>query len=138
VRYSQLLPMLGVQPFLGRLFIPEEDRPGGNTVAVLSYGCWKEKFGGDPAAIGKTIRQTANLAEFTIVGVLPDFEFATVNFHSCHEDVNRAGWLLIYAIHGPSLQFHGSASTQCINDVLHGAGRIRANARLTSPRTRDE
>ena len=73
--------MLGVQPFLGRLFTPEEDRPGGNTVAVLSYGCWKEKFGGDPAAIGKTIRRTANDAEFTIIGVLPaDFKFATENF----------------------------------------------------------
>ena len=53
---ASFFPMLGVQPFLGRLFTPEEDRPGGNTVAVLSYGCWKEKFGGDRAAIGKTIR----------------------------------------------------------------------------------
>jgi predicted permease len=78
---ASFFPMLGVQPFLGRLFTPEEDRPGGNTVAVLSYGCWKEKFGGDPAAIGKTIRRTANDAEFTIIGVLPpDFKFATESF----------------------------------------------------------
>ena len=46
--------------------------------------------------------------------------------------------LLVTAIRDPSLQFHGSASTQRINDVLHEAGRIRANVRLTSPRTRDE
>ncbi len=78
---ASFFPMLGVQPFLGRLFTPEEDRPGGNPVALLSYGCWKEKFGGDPAAIGKTIRRTANDAEFTIIGVLPpDFKFATENF----------------------------------------------------------
>ena len=78
---ASFFPMLGVQPFLGRLYTPEEDRPGGNTVAVLSYGCWKEKFGGDPAAIGRTIRRTANDAEFTIIGVLPpDFKFATENF----------------------------------------------------------
>jgi predicted permease len=78
---ASFFPMLGVQPFLGRLFTPEEDRPGGNTVAILSYGCWKEKFGGDPTAIGKTIRRTANDAEFTIIGVLPpDFKFATENF----------------------------------------------------------
>ncbi|HXA65869.1 MAG TPA: ABC transporter permease [Bryobacteraceae bacterium] len=78
---ASFFPMLGVQPFLGRLSTPEEDRPGGNTVAVLSYGCWKEKFGGDPAAIGKTIRRTANDAEFTIIGVLPaDFKFATEDF----------------------------------------------------------
>jgi predicted permease len=78
---ASFFPMLGVQPFLGRLFTPDEDRPGGNTVAVLSYGCWKEKFGGDPAAIGKIIRRTANDAEFTIIGVLPpDFKFVTENF----------------------------------------------------------
>jgi predicted permease len=78
---ASFFPMLGVQPFLGRLFTPEEDRPGANTVAVLSYGCWREKFGGDPAAIGKTIRRTANDAEFTIIGVLsPDFKFATEDF----------------------------------------------------------
>jgi predicted permease len=78
---ASFFPMLGVQPFLGRLFTPEEDLPGGNPVVVLSYGCWKEKFGGDPAAIGKTIRRTANDAEFTIIGVLPaDFKFATEDF----------------------------------------------------------
>ncbi len=78
---ASFFPMLGVQPFLGRLFTSEEDRPGGNTVAVLSYGCWKERFGGDPAAIGKVVRRTANDAEFTIIGVLPpDFKFATENF----------------------------------------------------------
>jgi predicted permease len=78
---ASFFPMLGVQPFLGRLFTPDEDRPGGNTVAILSYGCWKEKFGADPTAIGKTIRRTANDAEFTIIGVLPqDFKFATENF----------------------------------------------------------
>jgi predicted permease len=78
---ASFFPMLGVQPFLGRLFTPEEDGPGGNPVAILSYGCWKEKFGGDPTAIGKTIRLTANDAEFTIIGVLPpDFKFATENF----------------------------------------------------------
>ena len=78
---ASFFPMLGIQPFLGRLFTLEEDHPGGNPVAVLSYGCWKEKFGGDPAAIGKTIRRTANDGEFTIIGVLPpDFKFATENF----------------------------------------------------------
>ena len=78
---ASLLPMLGVKPFLGRLFTPEEDRLGGNPVALLSYGCWKQYFGGDPGAIGKTIHRTANDAEFTIVGVLPaDFKFATEQF----------------------------------------------------------
>jgi predicted permease len=78
---ADFFPMLGVKPFLGRLFMPEEDRLGGNPVAVLSYGCWKQHFGGDPTAIGKSVRRTANDVEFTIVGVLPaDFKFATEDF----------------------------------------------------------
>ena len=78
---ASFFPMLGVKPFLGRLFTPEEDRLGGNPVALLSYGCWKQYFGGDPGAIGKTIHRTANDAEITIVGVLPaDFQFATEQF----------------------------------------------------------
>ncbi|MBA0088691.1 MAG: ABC transporter permease, partial [Acidobacteria bacterium Pan2503] len=78
---ASFFPMLGLKPFLGRLFTPEEDRLGGNPVAVLSYSCWKQYFGGDPGAIGKTIHRTANDAEFTIVGVLPaDFKFATEQF----------------------------------------------------------
>ena len=78
---TSFFPMLGVKPFLGRLFTPEEDRTGGSPVAVLSYGCWKQYFGGDPGTIGKTIHRTANDAEFTIVGVLPaDFKFATEQF----------------------------------------------------------
>ena len=78
---ASFFPMLGVKPFLGRLFRREEDRLGGNLVAVLSYGCWRQYFGGDPAAIGKSIRRTANDAEFRIVGVLPpDFKFATEQF----------------------------------------------------------
>lgn len=78
---ASFFSMLGVKPFLGRFFTSEEDRPGGNPVAVLSYGCWKQNFGGDPAAIGKPIRRTANDVEFTIIGVLPpDFRFATEDF----------------------------------------------------------
>jgi predicted permease len=74
-------PMLGVQPMIGRLFTAEEDRQGGAQVAVLSYGCWKEHFGGDPAVLGKTVRRTANDGEFTIIGVLPEgFKFATDDF----------------------------------------------------------
>lgn len=78
---ASFFPMLGVKPFLGRFFTSEEDRPGGNPVAVLSYSCWKQHFGGDLGAIGKSVRRTANDAEFTIIGVLPpDFRFATEDF----------------------------------------------------------
>jgi putative ABC transport system permease protein len=69
-----VFPMLGVAPALGRCFLPEDDRPGAPRTALLSYGFWQRKFGGDPAVIGRTI--TVNTEPSTIVGVLPrDFRF---------------------------------------------------------------
>src|SRR5215471_2326130 len=50
---ANLLPMLGIEPLHGRLFLEEEDRPGANKVAVLSYGLWQRRFGGDPGLVGR-------------------------------------------------------------------------------------
>ncbi len=63
-------PLLGVQPVLGRNFLPEEDRPGGAPVVLLSYGYWQKHFAGRadvdrPAADAR--RQTA----YSVIGVLP-------------------------------------------------------------------
>jgi len=64
-----LFPLLGVQAMMGRTFLPEEDRPGGPPVAILSHAFWKRRFGGDPAVIGKALTLDANT--YTVVGVLP-------------------------------------------------------------------
>jgi putative ABC transport system permease protein len=67
---ATFLPTLKVTPALGRNFLDEEDRPGGNTrVVLLSDGLWRRAFGADPAAVGRTI--TLNSQPYTIVGVLP-------------------------------------------------------------------
>ena len=67
---ATFLPTLQVTPILGRNFLDEEDRPGGNTrVVILGHGFWQRAFGGDPGAIGKTM--TLNAQPYTIVGVLP-------------------------------------------------------------------
>src|SRR5919202_6476641 len=50
---ASLLPMLGARPVLGRLFTMQEDAPGAPGVAVLSYALWRERFGGQPDAIGR-------------------------------------------------------------------------------------
>jgi predicted permease len=64
--------MLGAKPFIGRLFLPQEDLPGQPVTAVLSYGFWKAKFGGNPSILGTTL--TLNGKQATIVGVLvPSF-----------------------------------------------------------------
>jgi predicted permease len=62
--------VLGVTPALGRGFLPEEDRvPGERLVTVLSHGFWQRRLGGDPAAVGRTVR--LNGSAFTVVGVAP-------------------------------------------------------------------
>ncbi|HYG34895.1 MAG TPA: ABC transporter permease, partial [Clostridia bacterium] len=63
-------PLLGVQPRLGRMFLPEEDQStGAQPVVVISEGLWQRRFGGDPAIVGRSLE--ANRTALTIVGVAP-------------------------------------------------------------------
>ncbi|HEY6389461.1 MAG TPA: ABC transporter permease, partial [Candidatus Acidoferrum sp.] len=69
---SNLLEMLGAKPLLGRLLLPEDDKPGKADVAILSERVWKMLFSSDPGIIGKTIVLNGN--PFIVAGVLqPDF-----------------------------------------------------------------
>ncbi|MDH3272495.1 MAG: ABC transporter permease [Gemmatimonadota bacterium] len=63
-----------VRPALGRGFRDEEATPGNNSVVVLSYGLWSQRFGSDPDVLGTAIRLDGE--PFTVVGVMPPrFEF---------------------------------------------------------------
>jgi len=66
---SNLLPMLGARPALGRLFVSEEDKAGAAGVAVLNHGTWMRRYGGDRAVLGRGL--TLNGQPYRIVGVLP-------------------------------------------------------------------
>jgi putative ABC transport system permease protein len=67
---ANLFPLLGVEPALGRSFLEEEDRPGGERVVVLSHGLWKRRFGSNPGILGEKI--TLNMQPYTVVGVMPE------------------------------------------------------------------
>ncbi len=62
--------VLGIQPLLGREFLPEDDQPGAPDIAVITEGLWEERWGRDPGVLDQTIR--LNARPFTIVGVLPE------------------------------------------------------------------
>ncbi len=62
-------PLLGVQPILGRGFVADEETPGRDTVALISYGLWQRRFGSDPSLPGRMIN--VNGRSFQIIGVLP-------------------------------------------------------------------
>jgi predicted permease len=66
---SNLLPLLGVQPMLGRNFTDADAQKGAADVVVLSYEGWQTFFAGDPKAVGQTLRIGGE--PVTIIGVLP-------------------------------------------------------------------
>lgn len=65
---STLLTMLGAKPLLGRILLPDEDKPGRPMVAILSYGAWQRLFNGDANIVGKSITMSGKA--LTVVGVL--------------------------------------------------------------------
>ena len=93
-----LFPLLRARPALGRLFGPEEDRPGAGRSVVLSWGLWKRRFGGDASAVGRAV--AINGKPFTVAGVMPaGFALAGSEGEAwvpMEPDPNGRGW------HGPN------------------------------------
>jgi predicted permease len=65
---ADLFQLLGVQPRLGRTFLPNEDEPG-NQVVILSHELWQRRFGADRGIIGRTV--TLDGKQFQVIGVMP-------------------------------------------------------------------
>src|ERR1044072_1896507 len=71
---ANFFPLLGVQPVLGRSFLTEEDQPGGNKVAVISYSLWKSRYGYALNILNRAI--LLNGEKHSVVGVMPaSFQF---------------------------------------------------------------
>jgi putative ABC transport system permease protein len=71
---STFFSVLGVHPFLGRNFLPEEEELGKDHVVILSYGLWKRRYGADRTLVGRTIRIDGE--DFAVIGVMPsDFRW---------------------------------------------------------------
>jgi len=65
---AETFSILGVKPVLGRVYTEQEDKPGSDVV-VLSYGLWRQRYGGNRNIIGSTI--TLDRVPYTVVGVMP-------------------------------------------------------------------
>ncbi len=66
---ANLFYVLGVPLFRGRAFLPDEDRPGGAPVVILSYSLWQRRFAGNPAALGMPV--VLDEKRYTVVGIAP-------------------------------------------------------------------
>ncbi len=78
--------VLGIQPALGRFFLPDEEaREGGVPYVVLSYSLWKTRFGGDPAIVGKSIELARR--PLTVIGIAP------AGFLNAMPGVREDAWL---------------------------------------------
>ena len=94
---ASFLDVLGLMPQLGRNFLPEEDRPAGPKVVLLSDATWRADFGADPGVIGRVV--ALDDTPYTIVGVLPrNFEFL---------DNNPADLLVPFQLADSSIQASG-------------------------------
>ena len=107
--------MLGVQPQLGRAFLPEEATSGKDQVVLISDEFWKKYFGGEPNVLGKTL--TLGNRPYTIVGVMPaNFKYPI--------------WSTKYALWTP-LAFNPTPENR--NKTLKVVARLRAGvARQTA------
>ena len=66
--------LIGQRPLLGRDFRADDGMPEANKVAILSYGLWQTRYGGDPSILGTAV--TLSAESYTIVGIMPrDMEF---------------------------------------------------------------
>ncbi|HEU5131011.1 MAG TPA: ABC transporter permease, partial [Pyrinomonadaceae bacterium] len=76
VQYAtpDIFKILGVDPLLGRTFLPDDDKADQSPVAVLSYGLWQRRFGGQTSLIGQPINLSGE--KYTVIGVMPpNFQF---------------------------------------------------------------
>jgi putative ABC transport system permease protein len=71
---SELLPLLGISPALGRGFLADDEQRKSGDVVLLSHGLWRERFASDPNVVGKSV--TLEQKPYTVIGVMPaGFEF---------------------------------------------------------------
>jgi putative ABC transport system permease protein len=119
---SELFSVFGVQPAMGRAFRPEECRPGGPKLAILSDALWRRKFSADPNILGQAI--AIGGVPRTIVGVMPrEFE---VPLGSARDVQIWVPYAVPLASENPS-----NGGMMCFGRLRKGVAAARAEAALT-------
>src|SRR5215207_7793532 len=118
--------VLGREPLYGRVFTPQEDTPGNNHVALLSYALWQRRFGGNPNIVGQSINLDSEPT--TIVGIMPpDFDFPDPA-----ERANSSGHMQLWAPKGLDPQNANSYNLLAVGRLQPGATSEEAEKEITA------
>lgn len=119
--------VLGIRAFGGRVFTPDDDKPGAPPVAVLSHRVWQTKYDGDPSLVGSTLILEGH--PFTVIGVAPPGFFGET-LRSDPPDL----WIPLQQ--EPLINGEGSLLHQSISAWLRMMGRLKPGASINgmSPR----
>jgi predicted permease len=112
-------PMLGIKPYLGRLYTPEEYHVDGVQV-VISHRFWKERLGGDPHVIGRTLDLDGTPQ--TVIGVMPTLPDLFPETDVWAKDVPDFRWM----------QMRGNKFLDLVGRLKPGVTRERAEQELTA------
>jgi len=114
---ADLFPLLGVQPFLGRTFLPNEDNPG-NHVVILSYDLWQRQFAGDRGIIDKNV--TLDGKQFQVIGVMPPRFTYPLRFTNPPEL-----WISMSLLRDPPADGTASMAEQRDNEFMQCVARLK-------------
>ena len=124
---SNFFSLLGIQPLLGRSFLPKDDEPG-NHIVILSYDFYQRRFGGDPSVLGKSI--TLDGRPFQVVGVMPPgFQFPI-------QETRIDAWTTVSSLReshdgsAPMTEQRGNDFLTCVARLRKGISISRAQANL--------
>ena len=119
--------LLGLKPFLGRFFLPEEEAQGGGIpYLVLGYSLWQTRFNGDANIVGKSVE--INQLPFTVIGVAPQ------GFIGCKTGIRTDAWTPLSAYDqltgNTRMQQRGNAWLNVMARLRNGVSRQRATQDL--------
>ena len=118
--------VLGREPLYGRTFTPQEDTPGNNHVALLSYALWQRRFGGNPNIVGQSINLDSEPT--TIVGIMP----ADFDFPDPAERANSSGHMQLWVPKGLDPQNANSYNLLAVGRLQPGATSEEAEKEITA------
>jgi predicted permease len=125
---SSLFSLLGVQPLLGRAFLPQEDTPGQTPVVILSYGLWQRRFGGDPKVLGQSLMLSGR--SYTVVGVMPSDFMLNKEVMPTVGGVEDAEMLLPLPMSAENLSVQGDENYNVLARLKPGVSIRQAQAEL--------